>query len=53
VKVGKWGSVESVVRDLPAHGKRVSLYIRAQGLRCEDCGKTPFEPLPALAEAAG
>jgi transposase len=50
ITVGKWGSVELVVRDLPAHGKRVNLYIRAQRLRCEDCTKTPFEPLPALAD---
>jgi len=50
VKVGKWGGAEQVVRDLPAHGKRVSLYVRAQRLRCEDCGRTAFEPLPALAD---
>ncbi len=50
IKVVKWGGAEQVVRDLPAHGKRVSLYIRAQRLRCEDCARTAFEPLPALAD---
>ncbi len=50
VNVGKWGNAEQVVRDLPSHGKRVSLYIRTQRLRCEDCSRTAFEPLPVLAE---
>jgi len=50
VNVGKWGNAEQVVRDLPSHAKRVSLYIRTQRLRCEDCSRTAFEPLPVLAE---
>jgi transposase len=50
IKVAKWGCAEQVVRDLPAHGKRVSLYIRARRFRCEDCDRTAFEPLPALAD---
>jgi transposase len=50
VNVAKWGGSEIVVRDLPAQGKRVNLYIRAQRFRCEDCERTAFEPLPAIAD---
>jgi transposase len=50
VKVAKWGGSDIVVRDLPVQGKRVSLYIRAQRLRCDDCERTAFEPLPAVAD---
>lgn len=50
IKVVKWGGAELVFRDLPAQGKRVSLYVRTQRLRCEDCERTAFEPLPALAD---
>jgi transposase len=50
VKVSKWGGSEIVVRDIPAHGKRVSIYIRAQRLRRGDCDRSAFEPLPALAD---
>lgn len=50
IKVTKWGNVEVVVRDTPAQGKRVSLYIQAQRFKCQDCGRTASEPLPGLAD---
>jgi transposase len=46
VKVTKWGGVEMVVRDLPAQGKRASLYIQAQRFKYQDCDRTASEPLP-------
>lgn len=42
-----WGAHEQVVRDLPMHGKRVAVYVKARRFRCDDCGKTGFERLPA------
>lgn len=49
-KVHRWGVREILFRDLPMHGKRVGMYVRARRLRCDDCGKTFQERLPALSE---
>jgi transposase len=49
-KVHRWGAREILFKDLPMHGKRVGMYVRARRLRCEDCGKTFQERLPALSE---
>jgi transposase len=49
-KVHRWGAREILFKDLPMHGKRVGMYVRARRLRCDDCGKTFQERLPALSE---
>lgn len=46
-----WGTREVLFKDLPMHGKRVGIYIRARRLRCDDCERTFQEHLPALSEA--
>ena len=42
------GRNEQVIRDLPSHGKRVAIYIDNRRWRCQDCGKTVMEVLPAV-----
>lgn len=42
------GRNEQVIRDLPSHGKRVAIYIDNRRWRCQDCGKTVMEILPAV-----
>lgn len=42
------GRNEQVIRDLPSHGKRVAIYINNRRWRCQDCGKTVMEILPAV-----
>jgi transposase len=37
-----------VIRDLPSHGKRVAIYIDNRRWRCQGCGKTVMEVLPAV-----
>jgi len=46
-----WGTRDVLFKDLPMHGKRVGIYVRARRLRCEDCERTFQERLPALSEA--
>lgn len=50
MKIQRWGTREILFKDLPMHGKRVGMYVRARRLRCDDCARTFQEPLPALAE---
>ena len=38
---------EQVIRDIPTHGKRVAIYVDTRRWRCQDCGKTVMESLPA------
>ena|GEM_PF-28232 len=49
-KVRRWGAREILFKDLPMHGKRVGMYVRTRRLRCDDCGTTFQERLPALSE---
>lgn len=42
------GRNEQVIRDMPAHGKRVAIYVNTRRWRCQDCGKTAMESLPAV-----
>jgi transposase len=49
-RVAGWGAHEQVIKDLPMHGKRVTLYVKTRRFRCEDCGKTGFESLPAVSD---
>ena len=42
------GRNEQVIRDLLSHGKRVAIYIDNRRWRCQDCGKTVMEVLPAV-----
>lgn len=42
------GRNEQVIRNLPSHGKRVAIYIDNRRWRCQDCGKTVMEVLPAV-----
>ena len=42
------GRNEQVIRDLPMHGKRVGIYVDTKRLRCQSCGKTFMEALPAV-----
>ena len=37
------GRQEILIKDLPMHGKRVGIYVKARRFRCWDCGKTPTE----------
>lgn len=42
------GSQDQEYLDAPAHGKQVLIRIRRRRFRCKGCGKTLFEPLPAI-----
>mgnify|MGYP000882544780 CR=1 FL=1 len=42
------GRNEQVIRDLPTHGKRLAIYVDTRRWRCQDCGKTFMETLPAV-----
>lgn len=42
------GRNEQVIRDLPSHGKRVAIDIDNRRWRCQNCGKTAMEILPAV-----
>ncbi|MDY0341835.1 MAG: ISL3 family transposase [Coriobacteriia bacterium] len=47
-RLQRYGRNEQVVRDLSIHGKRVGIYVDTQRWRCQACGKTFMEPLPAV-----
>ena len=42
------GRNEQVIRDLPTHGKRLVIYVDTRRWRCQSCGKTFMEALPAV-----
>lgn len=42
------GRNEQVIRDMPTHGKRVAVYVDTRRWRCQSCGKTFMESLPAV-----
>lgn len=42
------GRNEQVIRDLPTHGKRLAIYVDTRRWRCQSCGKTFMEALPAV-----
>ncbi|MEO7326472.1 MAG: ISL3 family transposase, partial [Dokdonella sp.] len=42
------GRNEQVIRDLPTHGKRLAIYVETRRWRCQTCGKTFMEVLPAV-----
>lgn len=42
------GRNEQVIRDMPTHGKRVAIYVDTRRWRCQACGKTFMEALPAV-----
>lgn len=42
------GRNEQVIRDIPTHGKRVAIYVDTRRWRCQVCGKTFMESLPAV-----
>ena len=42
------GRNEQVIRDLPTHGKRLAIYVDTHRWRCQSCGKTFMEGLPAV-----
>ena len=42
------GRNEQVIRDLPTHGKRLAIYVDTRRWRCQSCGKTFMETLPAV-----
>ena len=44
------GRNRRVIRDIPTHGKRVAIYIENQRWRCQACGKTCMEVIPAADE---
>lgn len=46
----RYGHREQLIHDLPIHGKRVGIGIDTRRYRCKDCGKTFYEPLPAVDE---
>lgn len=37
-----------VIRDLPTHGKRLAIYVDTRRWRCQSCGKTFMQALPAV-----
>lgn len=42
------GRNEQVIGDLPTHGKRLAIYVDTRRWRCQSCGKTFMEALPAV-----
>lgn len=48
IRVIGHGRNEQVIRDLPTHGKRLAIYVDTRRWRCQDCGKTFMETLPAV-----
>ncbi len=42
------GSQRQTYIDTPMHGKRVVIELERKRYRCKICGKTLFEPLPAM-----
>ncbi|MCL2589666.1 MAG: ISL3 family transposase [Betaproteobacteria bacterium] len=42
------GRNKQVIRDLPTHGKRLAIYVDTRRWRCQSCGKTFMEVLPAV-----
>lgn len=42
------GHNEQLIRDLPAHGKRLAIRVDTRRWRCPLCGKTVMEALPAV-----
>lgn len=42
------GRNEQVIRDMPMHGKRMAIYVDTRRWRCQSCGKTFMESLPAV-----
>jgi transposase len=42
------GRQEILIKDLPMHGKRVGIYVKARRIHCRDCGKTVTERLPHI-----
>ena len=42
------GRNEQAIRDLPTHGKRLAIYVNTRRWRCQSCGKTFMETLPAV-----
>lgn len=40
------GRQEILIKDLPIHGKRVGIYVKARRFRCVACNKTHVERLP-------
>lgn len=42
------GRNQQVIRDLPTHGKRLAIYVDTRRWRCQPCGKTFVETLPAV-----
>jgi len=49
-RLTSWGTREQVFKDLPMHGKRVGIYIDTKRMRCQSCGKTFSQALPALSK---
>lgn len=49
-KLYRHGVREQHLRDLPAHGKRVTIALARKRYRCQDCGKTFLQPLPDVDE---
>ncbi len=43
-----FGRREQWIRDLPIHGKRVGIAVNTRRFRCKSCGRTFYEPLPAV-----
>lgn len=44
------GRQEILIKDLPMHGKRVGIYVKARRIHCRSCGKTITEKLPHVVE---
>lgn len=49
-KLYRHGVREQHLRDLPAHGKRVTIALARKRYRCQECGKTFLQPLPDVDE---
>lgn len=42
------GRNEQVIRDVPTHGKRLAIYVDTRRWRCQSCGKTFMQAVPAV-----
>lgn len=49
IVVDRWSRSTQTYRDLPMHGRQVTILVERQRYRCRSCGRTWMEALPGMA----